>query len=159
MLRAQQPEPPPPSGGPRIGLALAGGGPLGVIYEIGALRALDEALEGVDFNRLYAYVGVSAGSVIAANLVNQLTTADMCRIFIRDEPGEHPFNPQMFLTPAFGEYLRRISSVPKLFLDAVWRFARNPFDLGLMESLTSLSQAIPTGFFDNEPISRFFSSL
>lgn len=29
---------------PRIGLALGGGGPLGGIYEIGALRALDEAL-------------------------------------------------------------------------------------------------------------------
>jgi NTE family protein len=28
-----------------------------------------------------------------------------------------------------------------------------------MESLTSLSQAIPTGFFDNEPISRFFSQV
>jgi len=159
MLRAQQPEPHHPTEGSHIGLALAGGGPLGVIYEIGALRALDEALEGIDLNHLPTYVGVSAGSVIAANLVNQLTTADMCRIFIRDEPGEHPFNPQMFLTPAFGEYFRRISSVPKLFLDSVWRFAKNPFDLGLMESLTSLSQAMPTGFFDNEPISRFFSQV
>jgi NTE family protein len=28
---------------PRIGLALAGGGPLGAIYEIGALAALSEA--------------------------------------------------------------------------------------------------------------------
>ena len=33
---------------PRIGLALGGGGPLGGIYEIGALRALDEALDGLD---------------------------------------------------------------------------------------------------------------
>jgi NTE family protein len=30
--------------GPRIGLAIAGGGPVGLVYEIGALRALDEAL-------------------------------------------------------------------------------------------------------------------
>ena len=34
-----------------IGLALAGGGPAGAVYEIGALRALDEALVGVDFNQ------------------------------------------------------------------------------------------------------------
>ena len=33
---AAQPSPPP-----RIGLALAGGGPLGAIYEIGALAALN----------------------------------------------------------------------------------------------------------------------
>ncbi|MCP4064044.1 MAG: patatin family protein, partial [Gammaproteobacteria bacterium] len=37
---------------PRIGLALGGGGPLGGIYEIGALRALDEALDGLDFNNI-----------------------------------------------------------------------------------------------------------
>ena len=37
---------------PRIGLALAGGGPLGAIYEIGALCALDEALAGLDLDRL-----------------------------------------------------------------------------------------------------------
>ena len=42
--------------GPRIGLALGGGGPLGGIYEIGALRALDEALDGLDFNNIDVYV-------------------------------------------------------------------------------------------------------
>ena len=44
---------------PRIGLALAGGGPLGAIYEIGALCALDEVLDGLDFTQLNGYVGVS----------------------------------------------------------------------------------------------------
>src|SRR5207302_10777876 len=50
----------------RAGLALAGGGPLGITYEIGALNALAESLEGIDFARLGVYVGVSAGSVVAA---------------------------------------------------------------------------------------------
>ncbi len=38
------------SGGRRrskVGIALAGGGPLGAIYEIGALVALEKALTGV----------------------------------------------------------------------------------------------------------------
>jgi predicted acylesterase/phospholipase RssA len=33
---------------PRIALALAGGGPLGAIHEIGALCALQESLQGLD---------------------------------------------------------------------------------------------------------------
>jgi hypothetical protein len=37
---------------PRIGLAVAGGGPIGGMYELGALRALDEAVEGLDLSRL-----------------------------------------------------------------------------------------------------------
>lgn len=75
---------------PRIGLALGGGGPLGGIYEIGALRALDEALDGLDFNNIDVYVGVNAGSFVAANLANQMTTAQLCRIFVRNEAEVHP---------------------------------------------------------------------
>jgi NTE family protein len=45
----------------RVGLALAGGGPLGAIFEIGALCALEEAVPGLDLNALDGYVGVSAG--------------------------------------------------------------------------------------------------
>ncbi|MDH4352148.1 MAG: patatin family protein, partial [Gemmatimonadota bacterium] len=44
--------------GGRIGLALAGGGPVGAVYEIGALRALEEAVVGIDFTALHVYVGV-----------------------------------------------------------------------------------------------------
>ena len=55
-----------PPAHPRIALALAGGGPLGAIYEIGALCALSESLQGLDFNDLDHYVGVSAGGFIAA---------------------------------------------------------------------------------------------
>ena len=35
-----------------VGLSLAGGGPAGAIYEIGALWALQEALDGVDLAAL-----------------------------------------------------------------------------------------------------------
>ena len=55
---------------PRVGLALAGGGPLGGIYEVGALLALAEALDGVDFNELDVYVGVSSGGFIAGALAS-----------------------------------------------------------------------------------------
>src|SRR6476660_8173148 len=53
---------------PRIGLALAGGGPLGGIYEIGALLALSESLDGLEVDDLDAYVGVSSGGFVAAAL-------------------------------------------------------------------------------------------
>ncbi|UUZ64997.1 hypothetical protein LP417_09945 [Polaromonas sp. P1-6] len=46
----------PPRQPPRIALALAGGGPLGAIYEIGALCALDESLQGLSFTHLHHYV-------------------------------------------------------------------------------------------------------
>jgi len=48
--------------------AVAGGGPLGATWEIGALCALEEALPALDFTRLDGYVGVSAGAFVAAAL-------------------------------------------------------------------------------------------
>src|SRR4051812_7878526 len=99
MTPGSPPDPiPPPAHSPKVGLALAGGGPEGAIYEIGALRALDEALDGLDFTRLHIYVGVSAGAFLAANLANDITTAEMCRAIVSSAPGEHPFVPETFLS-------------------------------------------------------------
>jgi predicted acylesterase/phospholipase RssA len=145
--------------GPRIGLAIAGGGPVGLVYEIGALRALDEALDGVDFNHLHVYVGVSAGAVTAALLANQIATGPLCHIFISNQSEEHPLDPRIFLMPAFGEYWRRLSSVPRLLWEAFWRYLQNPLDLSLLQSLTRLGRALPVGFFDNEPIHEYLSHM
>lgn len=148
---------------PRIGLALGGGGPLGGIYEIGAMRALDEALEGIDFNDLHVYIGVSAGAFVASNLANQMTTAQLCRIFVKNEADVHPFHPQVFFRPAVREYMRRAVAVPGLIWEALGRFANNPHDQSLLEAMTILAQAVPAGLFDNEGLhdylQRAFSML
>lgn len=75
---------------PCIGLALAGGGPLGIIYEIGTILALEEALEGVEFNNVDVYVGVSAGAVVTAGLANGFSPAKMCQVFIRTDSDGAP---------------------------------------------------------------------
>ncbi|RBW48152.1 patatin-like phospholipase family protein [Marinobacter sp. F3R11] len=140
---------------PRIGLALGGGGPLGGIYEIGALRALDEALDGLDFNNLDVYVGVNAGSFVAANLANQMTTAQLCRIFVRNEAEVHPFHPDVFFRPALKEVGNRLLAMPRLFSTALRRFVNNPYDQSLLEALTLMAQAVPSGLFDNEGLHEY----
>lgn len=147
--------PPVDKKSPKIGLALGGGGPLGGIYEIGALRALDESLEGLDLNNLHVYVGVSTGAFIAANLANQLTSAQMCRIFVKNEAEVHPFHPEVFYKPAFREYFRRMLSVPGLLVEACARFVNNPRDQSFVEALTVLSHAVPAGIFDNEGLHEY----
>ena len=64
---------------------MAGGGPLAAVYEIGALAALAEAIEGLDLNDAAIYVGVSAGGIIAAGLANGITPHQMCRLFIESD--------------------------------------------------------------------------
>jgi len=143
----------------RVGLALAGGGPAGSIYEIGAVRALDEALDGLDFNNLPIYVGVSAGAFITSTLANGLTTAQLCRAIVKPEPGEHPFVPENFLSPAFGHYARSGARLPRLLIEVMQDAIRHPTDLSLIESLTRLSRALPVGLFDNEPIRSYLHTI
>ncbi len=142
-----------------IGLALAGGGPAGSIYEIGALRALDESLDGVDFNDISVYVGVSAGAFIAACLANGISTEQLCRAIIKNDPGEHPFVPETFVTPDVYEFVRGGMKIPGLLMEALWQYARNPNDLGLLESLTRLTHALPVGVFRNEPIRKYLRRI
>src|SRR5512139_2908286 len=85
---------------PRVGLALAGGGPLGAIYEIGALSALTEALEGLDLNDADVYVGVSAGGFIAAALANGISPHQLSRVFIEGDKSQDRFEPSILLRPA-----------------------------------------------------------
>jgi len=155
--RASRPRPDEPRGprrrasAPRIGLALAGGGPLGAIYEIGALCALQDALPGLDFTALSGYVGVSAGGFLAAGLANGLSPRRMCRAFIEDDaPAGDRVHPGAFMHPAWREFARRTAALPGLALQVAWRAA-----LGGQTWLAAserLGRALPTGLFDHAPI-------
>ena len=147
-----------PSSG-KIGLAVAGGGPLGGIYELGALLALDEAMVDRKLVDLDVYVGVSAGAFVAAGMANAMSTATMCRIFVEDETPEHPFRPELFLKPAFAEYWQRMRKVPGLVADSVWSLLTRPFDSTVSEQLGRFGKAIPTGFFDNDGLNQFLSRV
>jgi hypothetical protein len=72
----QSPQSTPGGVKPRIGLALAGGGALGAIYEIGALCALDEALEGLKLHQLDAYIGVDGTQGTLNTKVESYTKAN-----------------------------------------------------------------------------------
>lgn len=137
------------------GLAIAGGGPLGAIYELGALRALDECLDGLDLHKLDVYVGVSAGAFIAASLANRISTDELCRIFMADDHARLRFEPERFLRPAYREYFERAARVPTIISNTLLRVIRNPSRFSVSEVIGELGQAVPSGIFDNGTIHNF----
>lgn len=160
MLKLTVPQSPPLNQDkPKIGLAVAGGGPLGAIYELGALRALDEAIDGLSLHQLDAYVGVSSGSILTAALANKMTTAKMSRIFMSSKDAEFQFQPEQFLKPAFGEYLARAKVLPAVIYDLLAESIRHPERILHLESLEGISRLIPTGIFDNQSIDNLLASV
>ena len=143
---------------PRIGLALAGGGPLGAIYEIGALCALDESLEGITFNHLHHYVGVSAGGFIAAGLANRMTPRELCAAFIENNrEASEVFDPAWLMVPAYGEFLRRSIMLPGLVASSLWRATFG--GKTLLNAFETLGPALPTGIFSNDEIDARLTKL
>ncbi|EXI85386.1 MAG: Patatin [Candidatus Accumulibacter regalis] len=142
----------------KIALALAGGGPVGGIYEVGAMAALAEALEGVDFTTFDIYVGVSSGALLSASVANGLGPAALARMLVEDDSTE-VFDPGVLLRPAFGEYLRRALSVPVLFWSSLRQYLADPWHVRLLEAFQGLSHAIPTGVFNNAGIDELLGKL
>src|SRR2546427_12970066 len=68
---------------PRIALVLSGGGVVGGMYQVGALTALEERLNG-EGRGFDIYVGCSAGSVVASLLANGVRASDLYRILDKD---------------------------------------------------------------------------
>jgi len=143
----------------KIGLAVAGGGPLGAIYELGALHALEEAIDGLRMHALDVYVGVSSGSILTASLANQITTAQMSRIFMSSPDAEFTFHPELFLKPAFKEYLSRAKALPSVLFDLLQQSIRHPARMMHLEGLEGLAKLIPTGIFDNNSIDNLVAQV
>jgi len=146
-----------PSG--KVGIALAGGGPLGGIYEIGALVALEKALKGVTLTDLDVFVGVSSGAFIAARLANGISPREMHAMFILDRSHRDPFEPELLLRPAFGEFARRIMRMPELMQAAALAYFSASPARGVVESFVRLTRGLPNGLFDNDAIAAYLSRL
>jgi len=149
----------PVSSNHKFGLALAGGGPLGGFYELGALCALEDHIEDISMNDLDIYVGVSSGAFLAAGLANGISLKKMVDIFIFNEHSITPFNPDHFLQPAYRDYIVNLAKSPKLLTKTLLAWARNPMKMGIVDLLENLGTALPTGVFNNKKLEHFLQSI
>ncbi|MET0554772.1 MAG: patatin-like phospholipase family protein [Vicinamibacteria bacterium] len=135
----------------------AGGGVTGAVYEIGALRALEEVLgrSVLDFD---LYVGVSGGAFVASLLANGISPVEMYDEVVMH--GSRPFG--VSAAPVFslglGDLLTRASRAPRILSDAFWTAmtgeGRNLADLGL-----SLFELLPAGLLDTTGMQRYLEQL
>ena len=147
------------AGRAKLAIALAGGGPLGFFYQLGALHALSEAVEGRKLTEFDVYVGVSSGSLIAAALARGFDTAAMCAMFLYDESILFPFSPAILLRPAFREYAHRLSRLPNVLSQIAQRVARDPRSGVWKAGIGPLGRLLPTALFDNEPLQDYLRLL
>jgi NTE family protein len=127
---------------PRCALALAGGGVIGGMYEVGALAALEERLEVTCSFEIY--VGCSAGSVVASILANGVSASELYRIL--DQDLVDPLNFRRNAVYASDSFRQAFGRFGRL----IWAVSKNAM-VGLRGSipdmLARVERDLPAGFF------------
>jgi NTE family protein len=147
-----------PSADSTIGLACAGGVIEGAIYEIGALHAVDEAIEGVTLHELDIYVGVSSGALVGGMLASNVSAQELSRAVVSEsKDASLNLQPEILFRPAVHEYADRLRRLPGTLLSSLRYYLLNPGDLSLLGLLATFGAIVPTGLFTNAPLERFLA--
>src|SRR5262249_9693848 len=135
----------------RIGLALAGGGVIGGMYEVGAIAALEEQLNGSG-RGFDVYVGCSAGAGGACLLARGIRAPEVYPILEQDLPDPLNFRRNaVFASDAFRRAAAR-------FAQLVWAFGKNAmsaFRLSIPDMLARAERDLPAGFFNLGALERW----
>lgn len=139
----------------KTALVLAGGGVTGAVYEIGALRALDDLLLNFGVRDFDIFVGTSAGSLVAACLANGLTPREMMRALERQIDGVAPLSFGDLFTLDSSSLLRRSTSLPRALFASLRTFLLARGRVSLLDVIETLALALPDGLYDVSALERY----
>src|SRR5690606_12043021 len=105
----------------KIALVLAGGGITGAVYEIGALRAIDDLLINRRINDFDVYVGTSAGALVAAYMANGYTPHAIMQAVDNRHPELRAMSVGDVLSINVEDMARQVCGIPRL----LWRTGLN----------------------------------
>jgi NTE family protein len=144
----------------KTALVLSGGGITAAAYEIGCLAALDERLGSQFANTFFdIYVGVSAGSIIAAMVASQVPAGKLYAAIAEDQRcrlnfkrGDiYRFDGWSFLGACWGAMRDVVATT--YTPGPSWR------DLSLSEFLYRLQEQLPSGLFSLTPLRDYLAEI
>ena len=132
----------------KTALVLAGGGFTGAVYEIGALRAIDDLLIDLSVNDFDIYVGTSAGALVNAFLANGISPEEMFSVIDGTNKEVDTIERQNLFRLNPNDYLNWGVRLPKKLAHAWTNYLRHITDMTLFDLIWSMGEALPAGFYD-----------
>lgn len=132
----------------KTALVLAGGGLTGAVYEIGALRAIDDLLVDRTVNDFDIYVGTSAGALVGSFLANGVSPEEMLKVLAGQHLDLEPIERQHIFGMDWQSLLTWSTRLPARLAKTWAYYLRNLDDMTLFDLLWSLGAALPPGLYD-----------
>ncbi len=148
---------------PKIALVLAGGAITGGAFKLGGLKALDDFLVNTKTTEFDTYIGLSAGSVLAAPLAAGVTPAETLKSLEGDSgqfghftaadvytpnlrefvsrPLQYAFDVLTFLPSSFNDLLRATPSLGRQLQKRLVKAVRNPSWAAATQILEPIAEA------------------
>ncbi len=139
----------------KIALVLAGGGITGAVYEIGALRAIDDLLLNRSITDFDIYVGTSAGALIGSYMANGYTPHAIMEAVDNRHPELRALGVHDVLSINFDDILRRAIGLPGLLWRTSIHAATRWRELAISDILWEMSAMLPGGLYDGRSLERY----
>ncbi len=129
---------------------------MGGAWEVGCLTALDRMLRGRCATYQFdAYVGISAGSVIASLLANRVPPARIYETIINDGNGPFNFSRRDIYRTDKRQMLLALGRMLKNFATSAGSYYRRQKSLATSDLIYILQEQLPSGFFSLAPMQRY----
>ena len=140
----------------KTALVLTGGGIMGAAYEIGALTALDRLFaRGFSTRRFDLYLGISAGSVIAALLASRISAAQLFTAISTEQRSVFNWHRHNIYQPDWRTLLRGLIELPRKLLQVRRNYRHNRWVFNPRDLPHLLFEQFPAGIFSLEPMQRY----
>lgn len=144
---------------PKTALVLAGGGLTGAVYEIGALRAIDDLLVDRTVSDFDIFVGTSAGALVSTFLAQDISPHEVMDAMA----GEHVSAPPIRRSDLFSlnrsDLLRLGIKIPRTIAGAWSHYLRHMTDMTLFDVIWLFLDALPAGFYDNRALEKYLERV
>lgn len=143
----------------KVALVLAGGGITGVVYEIGALRAINDMLVDLTVNDFDIYVGTSAGALVTSLVANDFTPHEIMQFMDNRHPEIGGISVGDIFQANLGDYARRLLNLPRMLAQLGVNLVTRPGDLALSDIIWELTEVLPTGLYDGNALERYVRKI
>jgi NTE family protein len=144
----------------KVALCLPGGGVTGAMYQIGALAALEDAIEGLDARAFDFYIGTSSGAVVSAALAGGIQVRRLYRALLDPADSFFPLERSHLIRMDLDEWRRTVNTGFTALRSGVLSLtSRTPSPKDLWEQLDRFYDSLPAGLFSLDAFERFLEDF